>query len=163
VRRVAAATLAAFLLVGCAVGRPTSYTGRSNSFCADALSTIATLTSPRNPRGQMQYAVDRYTALERTVSELTDSALPAGSTGRQLRDRWLRPARTSLADGRTMLGQLQQEVSADDRVGAAKAFETASTVGIDGVDITLLKARGLTRCATLFTAPVTAALAPKSP
>ena len=150
-KRAAAATLAALLLAGCAVGRPTSYAGRSNSFCGDALTTIAKLKPPTDPRSQMQYAIDRYSAVEKTVSELTDSSVPGGSAGQHLRERWLRPARTSLADGRAVLERLQEAVSAGDRPAAAKAFEAASAVGISGVDAALLETLGLTRCATLFT------------
>jgi hypothetical protein len=128
-----------------------AFTARSNSFCSDALTVISKLTTPDTPLRQIQYATDRYTALEKTVSELTDASLPGGTTGDALRQRWLRPARAALDHGRLQLQQLRDAVHSDDTTGAREAFATARNVGLQGVDTALLRASGLDRCATLFT------------
>jgi hypothetical protein len=98
-------------------------------------------------------ATDRYTILEKAVSELTDSALPAGHGGDQLRTQWLRPARASLRAGRAVLVQLRDDERSD-AVGAATAdYQRARAIGTGGVDAALLRRDGLDRCATLFSAP----------
>lgn len=129
-----------------------AFTARSNSFCSDALTSIAKLDSPSTPLRQIQYATDRYTALEKAVSELTDSSLPSGNTGKELRDHWLRPARTALASGRTTMLQLRDAVHAGNAAAAQVAFASARSVGTHGVDTSLLKTKGLDKCATLFSA-----------
>jgi hypothetical protein len=138
-------------LSACAVGRPQAFTARSNSFCSDALRTITSLKTPSTPLTQIQYATDRYTALERAVSELTDSSLPGGGRGGELRDQWLRPARSSLKQGRQPLLALKNAVHADDASAAATAFRAARIVGTAGVNTSLLRSNGLVTCATLFT------------
>jgi hypothetical protein len=150
-RCAAPLALAALLLAGCAVGRPTGFTARSNSFCADGTRSIAALKQPTDPLMQMQYATDRYTAVEHTVSELTDSNLPGGSIGAQLRSGWLRPARASLVAGRVTLEQLRTAVNAGDPAAATTAFIRAEAIGTQGVDTSLLSARGLSDCVHLFT------------
>ncbi len=151
---------AALTVTGCAVRRPTGFTGRSDSFCSDAMKVIAGLSAPTEPAKQLQYALDRYTAVEKAVSELTDSSLPGGSAGDQLRARWLRPARASLTDGRAALVRLRTAVNAvspadRDRTtsasSSAAAFELTQAIGTQGVDVGLLRAHGLTQCAALFT------------
>ncbi len=88
-------------LAGCTVGRPSGFTARSNDTCRDATKVIDALHVPRDPITALGYALDRYTAVERAVSTLTDSSLPAGQRGRELRERWMRPARASLEAGLT--------------------------------------------------------------
>jgi hypothetical protein len=127
-----------------------AFTARSNSFCSDALTSISKLEAPSTPLRQIQYATDRYTALEKAVSELTDSSLPGGNTGNELRARWLRPARTALAGGRSTMLQLRNAVHAGNAPAAQVAFATARNVGIQGVDTGLLRTTGLDKCATLF-------------
>jgi len=121
----------AVILTSCAVGRPQGFTSRTNSFCSDALAS--------------------YSALEKAVSQLTDSSLPGGETGAALRERWLRPARTSLTEGRATLRQLRDAVHDDNRTAADAAFASTRQVGRAGVDTAWLSASGLDRCATLFT------------
>jgi hypothetical protein len=139
------------LLTGCDVGRPTSFTGRSNSFCSDTVHQISALKPPLTPKAHLQYATDRYTAVEHLVSELTDSSLPGGSTGQQLRSRWLRPARASLTAGRTVLADLRSAVLADDNASITTTFAATNAIGTAGVDLNLLRAHGLNTCARVFT------------
>lgn len=150
---VAVIAFAVLMLTGCAVGRPLGFTGRSDSFCGDALKSIAGLHTPTTTRDEMRYAMDRYTAMEKVVSELTDSSLPGAATGNALRDRWLRPARASLLTGRGVLNELQRAVTAGDIGTAAPAFAATAAIGTANVDTRLLAAQGLTNCAKLFTAP----------
>ncbi len=147
-----ATVLGGSILSGCAVGRPLGFTGRSDSYCSDALRIIGRLDRPQTSLEQIQYATDRYTALEKTVSELTDSPLPGGTTGDGYRTHWLRPARASLASGRTVLASLQAAVAAGDAPAATRSFEAALTIGTAGVDVGLLSRHGLNQCARLFTA-----------
>jgi len=144
------------ILTSCAVGRPLGFTSRTNSFCSDALVSIAKLKAPTSPLRQIQYAMDSYSALEKAVSQLTDSSLPGGETGAALRERWLRPARTSLTEGRATLRQLRDAVHDDNRTAADAAFAATRQVGRAGVDTALLSASGLDRCARLFTSDSTA-------
>lgn len=141
---------AGLTLTGCAVGRPLGFSDRTDSFCGDALTAISKLAPPVTLGDKMRFATDRYTAFERTVSELTDSSLPGGPSGQQLRERWLRPARVSLQAGRVVLAQLQTAVQAHDSPTADRAFARSVSIGTEGVDDGLLRQRGLTTCATLF-------------
>jgi hypothetical protein len=95
---VLAAGLLALTLAGCSSGG-SGYVSRSNHTCAETRKTIGKLKPPADPKAGLAYALDRYVAVEKAVSTLTDSSLPGGPTGRDLRDRWLRPARTSLETG----------------------------------------------------------------
>jgi len=147
------APLLAASLAGCAVGRPLSFTGRTNSFCSDALASIAKLKAPSDPEHQMRYAMDSYSAIEKAVSQTTDSSLPGGSSGDRLREAWLRPARASLTAGRSTLRELSEAVRDHDRAAAESAFAATASVGREGVDVSLLRADGLDRCASLFSEP----------
>lgn len=139
------------LLTGCDVGRPTSFTGRTNSFCSDTVQQISALKPPLTPKAHLQFATDRYTAVEHLVSELTDSSLPGDTAGQQLRSLWLRPARTSLTAGRTVLAELRSAVLADDSASITSTFSASNAIGTAGVDLALLRSRGLTTCARAFT------------
>lgn len=152
-RLVAVVTAAVVLAAsaGCSVGRPSGFVARSNDTCATATKTVSALKKPSDPRAALAYALDRYTALEHAVSTLTDSSLPGGPAGRDLRDSWLRPARASLRTGDDDLSRLRDAVRRHDDAGAALAFGSAALAGTSGVDTTLLRARGLIKCATLFT------------
>ncbi len=147
----ALAILAAGLLAGCDLGHPGGYVARSNSYCEQTSTQIAKLDAPTTPKKQLQYALDRYTLVERLVSEMTESNLPGGQEGRDLKSRWLHPAEVSLVDGRSALTDLRSAVEADDRARADAAFDRADAIGTRGVDAALLEERGLARCATLFT------------
>jgi hypothetical protein len=142
------------LLSGCDVGRPTSFTGRSNSFCSDTVHQISALKPPLTPKAHLQFATDRYTAVEHLVSELTDSSLPGGSEGQQLRDQWLRPARASLSAGRTVLADLRSAVHEDNSASITSTFAASNSIGTAGVDLALLHSRGLSTCARAFTPTV---------
>ena len=148
-RRTALLIACAVLLAGCAVGRPSGFVGRSNSFCSDALTTIGALVKPTTTKAQLQYATDRYTAMDKTISELTDSTLPAGSVGSELRTKWLRPARASLTAGRSALETLRRDLSSHS--SSTAAFARTQQIGVEGVDTDLLAAQHLTTCARLFT------------
>ena len=129
-----------------------AFTARSNSFCSDALASIAKFDAPTTPLRQIQWATDRYTVLDKTVSELTDGNLPGGTTGTELRRRWLEPARASLANGRQAMLTLRDAVHDNNAQAAGTAFVGARNVGVTGVDTSLLRTQGLDKCATLFTA-----------
>lgn len=149
--RLLAATLLPLVLTGCALGRPQAFTARSNSFCTDALTGIDKLHPPTTGLQQIRFATDRYTAVEKAVSSLTTMSLPSGATGAALRERWLRPARASLAEGRTQMKALRDAVHDHDATLATTTFASARNVGTSNVDISLLRSEGLDRCATLFT------------
>ncbi len=147
---VAVAAVAA-AVAGCSVGQPTGFVARSNDTCTTATKVIDALKAPRDPGAALAFALDRYTALEHAVSTLTDSSLPGGQSGRELRERWLRPARASLRGADDELARLRAAVRRRDGAAAKVAFGSAAMAGTSGVDTTLLRTRGLTRCATLFT------------
>jgi hypothetical protein len=138
-------------LTGCTVGGPTGFTARSDHTCREATNAIGALDAPHDAVTTLAYALDRYTAVERAVSTLTDSSLPAGQRGRELRERWLRPARASLEAADDELLRLRDAVRHRDDGAVAQAFADAAEAGTQGVDTTLLRARGLTDCAALFT------------
>jgi len=149
-RRILAAGLLAFTVTGCSSGG-SGYVSRSNHTCAETRKTIGQLKPPADPKAGLAYALDRYVAVEKAVSTLTDSSLPGGPTGRDLRNRWLRPARASLKTGNADLKQLRDAARDGDRSAASSAFTAASAAGTAGVDTDLLRARSLTTCAELFT------------
>ena len=153
-RRALVTVLAAATLAGCAVGQPSGFTARSNDTCRTAIRAIEALDAPRNATAALAYALDRFTAVEHAVSTLTDSSLPGGQSGRDLRDRWLRPARASLESADHDLDRLRDAVRSNDHDEAVHAFAAAVQAGTAGIDTGLLRTRGLTTCASLFT-PVT--------
>jgi hypothetical protein len=138
------------LLAGCDLGHPGGFTAGSNSFCGAAAKQISKLTRPTGPKQQLQYATDRYTVIEHLVSEMTDSSLPGGTEGAQVRDHWLRPARASLADGRSILVALRAAANDHDAAAANAQFVRSLAIGTDDVDTALLRAHGLTQCAEVF-------------
>jgi hypothetical protein len=147
---VAAAALAG-CAAGCSVGGSSGWAHRSEHTCADANKTITKLKAPGDPKAALAYALDRYVAVEHAVSELTDSTLPGGAVGRDLRTLWLAPARASLKAADVDLRRLRTAVRAGDRTGASVAFGAATTAGTSGVDTAVLRTQGLSACATLFT------------
>ena len=145
--------LAITTLPGCAVGEASGFTARSNATCGHASAAITKLSAASDPNAALRYALDRYVIVEKAVATLTDSRLPEGQTGRELRDRWLQPARTSLGAATVELERLRQAVRKADRDAAASAFASAvvtGSVGV-GVDAGYLLAQRLDRCAALFT------------
>jgi hypothetical protein len=149
---VVVATLVLTTVAGCEVGQPSGFTARSNATCSAAITSIAALPAPADPAAGLRYALDRYVIVEKAVATLTDSSLPGGDTGDDLRVRWLRPARASLGGATTRLEALRQAVRAADTAAATEAFRAAVVTGTAGVDTGYLRERGLERCATLFTA-----------
>jgi hypothetical protein len=153
-RKAALALAASLLLVpllsACNLGHPGGFTAGSNAFCRQTSVAIAKLTRPASPKAQLQYATDRYTLVERLVSEMTDSSLPGSTFGHQIRDQWLRPARTSLVAGRTVLVDLRTAVNAHDAAAATSQFGRSQAIGTQGVDTGLLQAHGLGDCAKVF-------------
>ena len=145
-----ALSVGALLLTGCDVGQPSGFTARSEYFCRQTSTQIGDLSDPTTPKAQLQFATDRYTLVERLVSELTDSSLPGSSTGAELRERWLRPARVSLADGRSVLVALRAAANTSDSAAADTAFARSLAIGTDHVDTALLRRHGLEDCAQVF-------------
>jgi hypothetical protein len=60
--------------------------------------------------------------VEKAVATLIDSPLPDGQSGRELRNRWLQPARTSLGTATVELERLRQAVRRSDRDASASAL-----------------------------------------
>jgi hypothetical protein len=141
----------AVVAAGCSVGRPAGFMSRSNQTCADADQAIMALANPDDPSAALRYALDRYVIIEKAVATVTDASLPGGATGRDLRSRWLRPARASLARGRAELEDLRQAVRGGHPGAARPAFEVAVVTGTAGVDTGYLHEQRLDRCATVFT------------
>jgi len=144
------AFVAVVVLAGCSVSGSSGWAHRSEHTCADANKTITKLEAPRDSTAALAYALDRYGAVEHAVSTLTDSALPGGALGRELREVWLAPARASLEAADADLRRLRAAARAGDRTGASVAFDAAITAGTSGVDTALLRTQGLSACATLF-------------
>jgi hypothetical protein len=136
------------LLTGC--GESTPFAQRTEHTCATASATITGLSAPVNPSTGLKFALDRFSAMDLAVSTVTDSSLPSGSAGAQLRERWLVPARASLATGRTALAALQRAVHQGDDQAAATEFTIAAAAGTAAVDPSVLTATGLPECAALF-------------
>lgn len=153
VRLAALAILGAFaafaVLAGCSSS--SGWAKRSNHTCAEASRTIAKLEAPHDPKTALAYALDRYVAVEHALSSLTDSTLPGGALGRDLRARWLRPARASLRAADADLRRLRAAARAGDRTAASVALGAATAAGTTGVDTAWLRAHGLAACSTLFT------------
>ncbi len=137
------------LLTGCDLGHPGGYVARSNSYCAQTSRAIAGLARPVTADQQLRFALDRYTLVEKLVSEMTDSARPGGGTGATLDADWLVPARRSLADGRTDLAGLRAAVRS--HTPTAAAFARTLAIGTVGVDTTSLRTLHLSDCALTFT------------
>lgn len=160
-RRRLLAPFACALLLGpalsaCTLGQPVDFRHRTDDACQGVRRSIARLDPPRDGASALRFALDRYVAVERLVAQVTDDAgLPGGTTGAQLRMRWLRPARASLRSGRTDLATLRQAVRHGDRPAVDRALVTAVAAGTRGVDTGVLRERGLPGCAAVFTTPTT--------
>jgi hypothetical protein len=154
IRATALGLLAITTLAGCAVGQPSGFTARSNATCGHASAAITKLRAASDPSAALRYTLDRYVIVEKAVATLTDSRLPNGQTGPELRDRWLQPARTSLGTATVELERLRQAVRRADRHAAASAFASAVVTGTVGVDAGYLLAQRLDKCAALFTPSV---------
>jgi len=154
IRTTALSLLAITTLAGCVVGQPSGFTARSNATCGHASAAITKLRAASDPSAALRYTLDRYVIVEKAVATLTDSRLPDGQTGRELHDRWLQPARTSLGTATVELERLRQAVRRADRDAAASAFASAVVTGTVGVDAGYLLAQRLDKCAALFTPSV---------
>jgi hypothetical protein len=157
VNRRTPAVLGALILLSsgllCACGDSTGFTERTEHTCATAATSIDALARPATPADGLRYALDRYSAIELAVSTVTDSRLPTGTAGAELRARWLRPARASLGSGWSDLSALQRAVHDGQAPAAATAFTAAAQAGAVSVDTGLLSADGLPTCAALFGSP----------
>ncbi len=111
---------------------------------------ITALATPTTPKEQLQYATDRYTIVEHLVSVMTDSSLPGGTEGSALNQGWLRPARASLIEGRSVLADLRTAMNADRAAEVAAEFGQSLAIGTQNVNTGLLRNRGLTDCAQVF-------------
>jgi hypothetical protein len=144
----AAATIP--LLAGCDLGHPGGFVARSNSYCAGSTKQISALKTPATPKEQLQYATDRYAIVEHLVSVMTDSSLPGGTDGSTLDDDWLRPARASLTEGRSVLADLRTAVDRKNGADASAEFGQSLAIGTQNVDTGVLRSRGLADCAKVF-------------
>ncbi len=158
----AGAGLVAALLVlsGCTLGQASSFTGRADDACAKASSAIRALDPPTDGVPALSYALDRYTDIERLVSEVAeDVGFPGGASGTALKQRWIAPARASLKAGLDELEALREAVRAvpADHAAIASALAVAGRAGTGGVDVAYLAAHGLAACAATFSDPVPAA------
>jgi hypothetical protein len=145
-----AALLALGSLAGCAAGQPREFTARANQLCADVSRTVSGLPTATEGTEALRWSMRRYTDMEHLVAQLTDDlAIPGGTSGAELRDRWLRPARASLVRGLDDLDDLRQAIRRDP--AAVRPALTASLrAGTAGVDTAYLDRAGLAACALTF-------------
>jgi hypothetical protein len=141
-------------LTGCTLGQSSSFSGRAEASCRQASADIKTASPTSDPVALLGNALDRYTDVERVVSEIaSDVSFPGGARGQTLRSDWLEPARSSLRTGRDDLDTLRAAVRSGDRTAQITAYQAALTAGTVGVKPASLQALDLPACATLFTAP----------
>ncbi|MCW2529535.1 MAG: hypothetical protein JWM76_4395 [Pseudonocardiales bacterium] len=141
-------------LTGCTLGQSSSFTGRADASCRQASDDISKASPTADPVTMLGDALDRYTDVERVVSEIaSDVSFPGGARGRTLRSDWLEPARRSLRTGRDDLDTLRAAVRTGDRTEQATAYHAALTAGTVGVKPASLQALDLPSCAALFAAP----------
>ena len=153
----AAAILAIGGLTGCTLGESSTFAGRGQDSCEKTSSQIAALTRPISPVDRIGYALDRYTDVERLVSEISsDVSFPGGIRGATLRRGWLEPSRASLREGRVHLQALRVAVQSGDRAEQDRAFAESIRAGTVGVEPAALKANGLTSCVAVFAPSVAA-------
>jgi hypothetical protein len=146
-----AALLALGSLVGCAVGQPREFTVRANRLCADVGRNVSDLPTATQGSQALRWSMRRYADLEHLVALLTDDpGIPGGRTGDELRDRWLRPARSSLAQGRVDLEDLRQAIQ-HDPAAVGPALTASLRAGTAGVDTAYLDRAGMPACAVTFT------------
>ena len=149
---VLAALLALSSVAGCAVGQPRGFTARANQLCADVGRNVSDLPTATQGNDALRWSMRRYTDFEHLVSLLTDDpAIPGGLSGEHLRDRWLRPARASLARGRDDLEDLRQAIR-HDPAAVGPALTASLRAGPAGVDTAYLDRAGMPACAVTFTA-----------
>jgi len=146
-----AALLALSSVAGCAVGQPREFTARANQLCADVGRTVSDLQTATEGTEALRWSMTRYADIEHLVALLTDDpAIPGGGSGEALRNRWLRPARASLARGLDDLEQLRQAIR-DDPAAVGPALTASLRAGTTGVDTAYLERTGLPACAVTFT------------
>jgi hypothetical protein len=149
---VLAALMALGSMAGCAVGQPREFTARANQLCADVGRTMSHLPTATEGTEALRWSMRRYADMEHLVGQLTDDpAIPGGASGKELRNRWLRPARASLTRGRADLEVLRQALH-HDPAAASRALTASLRAGTAGVDTAYLDRTGLPACALTFTA-----------
>jgi hypothetical protein len=149
---VLAALLALSSVASCAVGQPREFTARANQLCADVGQNVSQLQTATEGTEALHWSMTRYTDIEHLVALLTDDrAIPGGPSGEELRNRWLRPARTSLARGLDDLERLRQAIH-HDPAAVGPALTASLRAGTAGVDTAYLDRAGLPACAVTFTA-----------
>jgi hypothetical protein len=150
--RLLAALLAVSSMASCGVGQPREFTNRANQLCADVSRNVSHLQPATEGTEALRWSMTRFTDVEHLVALLTDDpAVPGGASGGMLRDRWLRPARASLARGRDDLEDLRQAIR-HDPAAVGPALTASLRAGTAGVDTAYLNRAGLAACALTFTA-----------
>jgi predicted acylesterase/phospholipase RssA len=151
---LAGALAAAVLLAGCTAGTPRRFTDRADVLCGRVVRSLDRLAPAASGTPALVWASERHTYLEHLVAQLTDdSAIPGGTAGQDVRDRWLRPARASLVQGLVDLETLRQAIRHGTPAQVTAALGAALRGGSAGVDTGYLHSSGMASCATVFTAP----------
>jgi hypothetical protein len=149
---IAGLTACSLTATACTLGQATSFSGRADAACRQVADEVGPVPANPDPTEQLQYALDRYTDVERAVAEISsDVAFPGGARGRALRRDWIDPAEQSLRDGWDDLRRLSRAVAAGDDERAAAEFTAARSAGTAGVRPATIRAAGLDACAQLFT------------
>jgi len=149
---VLAALIALGSVAGCAVGQPREFTARANHLCADVGRTMSHLPTATEGTEALRRSMTRYADMEHLVAQLTDDpAIPGGASRKELRNRWLRPARASLTRGLADLEDLRQAIQ-NDPAAVGRALTASLRAGTAGVDTAYLGRTGLPACALTFTA-----------
>lgn len=148
---ILAALLAISSVAGCAVGQPSGFTARANQLCEDVDRNLSDLQTANEGTEALRWSMRRYTDIEHLVALITDDpAIPGGPPGEELRNRWLRPARASLAHGLDDLERLRQAIR-HDPAAVGPALTASLRAGTAGVDTAYLERTGLPACAVTFT------------
>lgn len=156
--RFAGAALAAALGIAAITActpSPSSFASDSDAACEKAQHAIRDLatsgdTATGAPVAALRTQIDRYTIVERLVSQISEGGLPSGDEGRRLQSSWIDPSRASLTDRRADLAALSSAVD-DGRDAAVPGLAAqAALAGTDGVDAGYLEQQGMPACAALF-------------
>lgn len=153
---VAALGFVAAAVAGCAPSSD-AFAARSDASCAKAQRAIDQLavrgdTATGTPAAALRTAIDRYTIVERLVSEISEGKLPSGAEGRRLQASWIDPSRASLTDRRSDLDALSRAVDDGRNAEVPALAAAASLAGTDGVDAAYLGQLGMPACSALFAA-----------
>lgn len=152
-RRTVGAVLGATFVVGMLSGCGSPST-RLAGICTDVVTGTGAIPAYRtsDPTSAVQYALARFTLVERAVSTAREASLPTADAT-TLRHVWLEPAVTSLATWSVRLETLRVAAVARNSTALAAALPPALAVGTVGVDVGALGRAGLPSCARAFTPP----------